>query len=113
MQLELNVYNDNDEIVKTCTAQAVDFKFGTIRSLMKLLNVDNIDDTTELLKVVYGAWDQITKILSQCFPDITDEDWDNVKVGELIPVVVNILKISFAQILSIPQDNDPKNQIAE
>lgn len=107
--LKLNVYDNDGNVIKTSEAQPIDFKFGTIRSLMKLLNVDNINDTTELLKAVYGAWDQVISILSQCFPDITDEEWDNVKVGELIPVLVDTLKYSFANILSIPQDSDAKN----
>lgn len=106
-KLVLNVYDDEDNIVKTSTAELIELKFGSIRKLMKLLNIDNIDDTSELLKVLYGAWEQITKVLTGCFPDMTDEDWDNVKVSELIPVLMGILKYSFTQMLTIP--TDPKN----
>lgn len=106
-KLVLNVYDNEDNIVKTSTAELIELKFGSIRKLMKLLNIDNIDDTSELLKVLYGAWEQITKVLTGCFPDMTDEDWDNVKVSELIPVLMGILKYSFAQMLTIP--TDPKN----
>lgn len=113
MELKLNVYGENNEVVKQCKAQVIDLKFGTIRSLMKLLKVDDLDNTAELLSAVYGAWDQLTKILGQCFPDMEEEDWDNVKLGELIPIVLTILKASFSQILSIPKDNDEKNLMAE
>lgn len=106
-KLVLNVYDNEDNIVKTSTAELIELKFGSIRKLMKLLNIDNIDDTSELLKVLYGAWEQITKVLTGCFPDMTDEDWDNVKVSELIQVLMGILKYSFAQMLTIP--TDPKN----
>ena len=106
-KLVLNVYDNEDTIVKTSTAELIELKFGSIRKLMKLLNIDNIDDTSELLKVLYGAWEQITKVLTGCFPDMTDEDWDNVKVSELIPVLMGILKYSFSQMLTIP--TDPKN----
>lgn len=105
MEIELNVYDDENKIVKTVTAEVMELKFGSIRSLMKLLNVDDIDDTAQLLKTVYGAWEQLTKILNGCFPDMTDEDWDNVKLSELIPVLVTILKTSFAQMLTIPADS--------
>jgi hypothetical protein len=104
-KLVLNVYDNEDNIVKTSTAELVELKFGSIRKLMKLLNIDNIDDTSELLKVLYGAWEQITKVLTGCFPDMTDEDWDNVKVSELIPVLMGILKYSFTQMLTIPTDS--------
>lgn len=103
----INVYDDNDNVVKTCEATEATIKFGAIRSIMKLLNVDDIDDTGKLLKTIYKAWDELTKVLSKCFPDMSDEDWDNVKLNELVPVVVQILKDSFSEILKIP--NDPKN----
>lgn len=105
MEIKLNVYDDENNIVKTATAEVMELRFGSIRSLMKLLKVDDINDTAELLKVVYGAWEQLTKILNGCFPDMTDEDWDNVKVSELMPVIMIILKYSFTQMLSIPTDS--------
>lgn len=104
MELKLNVYDDENKVVKTATAEVMELKFGSIRSLMKLLNIDDINDTAQLLKVVYGAWEQLTKILNSCFPEMTDEDWDNVKVSELVIVLVAILKYSFTQMLSIPTD---------
>lgn len=105
MEIKLNVYDDENNIVKTSTAEVMELKFGSIRSLMKLLNVDDINDTAQLLKVVYGAWEQLTKILNGYFPDMTDEDWDNVKMSELIPVLMTILKYSFTQMLTIPTDS--------
>lgn len=106
-KLILNVYDEKDNIVKTSEAKLIDLRFGTIRSLMELLNVDDIDDTSQLLKTVYGAWAQITNILGRVFPDMTEEDWENVKLTELLPILMTILKSSFVQILSIP--NDSKN----
>lgn len=105
--LKINVYDDNDKVVKTCEAKPVDLKFGAIRSIMKLLNVDDLDNTAELLKVVYNAWEQLTAILSKCFPDMEESDFDNVRLAELIPVVITILKLSFGKVLEIP--NDSKN----
>ena len=107
MKLEINVYDGNNEIKKTCEAHTIDLEFGTIRSLMKLLNVDNINDTGELLNTVYSAWEQLVGILGKCFPDMKEDDWDHVKLKELIPAVLTILKFSFSEILAIPKD--PKN----
>ena len=107
MEIKINVYDEENKVVKTSTAEVIELKFGPIRRLMKLLNVDDINDTAQLLKAVYGAWDELTKILSKCFPDMTDEDWDNVKLSELIPALIAILKYSFSEMLTIP--TDPKN----
>lgn len=109
MKLELHVSykKDGETIEKTRTAETVELEFGTIRNLMGLLDIEDVNDTTQLLRKVNGAWEEITSVLSDCFPDMEDEDWDHVKLKELIPVTLSILKSSFAEILSIP--NDSKN----
>lgn len=104
---EIKVYDNENNVIKTCKAIDAQLKFGAIRSIMKLLNIDDINDTGELLKTIYNAWEQLTAILSQCFPEMEEDDWDNVKLDELVPVVVGILKASFGKILTIP--NDSKN----
>ena len=102
-QIILNVYDDENNVVKTCKAELMELKFGSIRSLMKLLNIEDINDTAQLLKTVYGAWEQLTKVLTGCFPEMTDEDWDNVKVSELIPTLMAIFRFSFSEMLAIPK----------
>ncbi len=102
---EINVYDDEGNVVKTCKSIDAKLKFGSVRKIMALLHVDDIDDTGELLRTVYGAWDQLTKVLSKCFPEMTDEDWDNVYLEELIPTLVNILKLYFGKLLGLPADS--------
>ena len=101
----INVYDDEGNVIKTCEAVSVKLKFGAIRSLMELLNVENIENSTELLKTIYSAWEELITILNKCFPDMEYEDWDNVELNELIPVTVEILKYSFGEILKIPRDS--------
>lgn len=101
----LNVYDDDKNLIKSCTATDFTIKFGAIRSLMKLLDVENIEDTGELLKVVYRAWGELTKILNKCFPDMTEDDWDNVDLPELIPVILQIIKSVSENLLTIPKDS--------
>lgn len=101
-KITLNVYDNRNKIAKTCEAKLVDIKFGTIRKLMGLLKIDEIDNTSQLLKVVYEAWEQIVEVLNQCFPDMDDDDWDNVKVNELLPVIVAIAKSALSDMLAIP-----------
>lgn len=102
----LNVYDENGEIVKTVEANNIDIEFGHIRSIMKLLDIDNVEDTWGLLQVVYSAWDKLTEILSQCFPEMDDEDWEHVKVKELIPELIQIIRDSFSEILTIPTEKN-------
>ncbi len=104
--MKLNVYNKDGEIIKTVEGRNIDIKFGHIRSIMKLLNVDNIDDTYDLLNSVYSAWEKLTEILSECFPEMEEEDWENIRIKELIPELIQIIKDSFAEILTIPKEKN-------
>lgn len=102
----LNVYDENGEIIKTVEGNNIDIEFGHIRSIMQLLDIDNVDDTWGLLQVVYSAWDKLTEILSQCFPEMEDEDWEHVKVKELTPELIQIIRDSFSEILTIPTEKN-------
>lgn len=106
MELKITVYDDNDKAVKECKAQTVDIRFGQVSAIMELMDVENINDSAELLKTIHKAWKQLIKILSKVFPDMEDNDWDNVSLKELLPVVVAILKTSFAEMLTIPKSKN-------
>lgn len=107
MELKLKIYDKNNEVKREAEAAFVDIKMGTVRRLMKLLKVDDLNDNASLLKLVSEVWDELTKILNQIFPDVKEEEWDYVSMSELIPIVIQILKGSFTQMAKIP--NDPKN----
>lgn len=112
--IKLNVYDDDNKIIKTVEMQMIDLKFGTVRKLINLLGVDNIDDTAQLMRVVYKAWDQVLKVLDGCFPGMTEEDWDGVKMSELMPTFVMTLKYIITHLQEIPTDGDSaKNPAGE
>lgn len=100
----LNVYDDNDNIVKQAEATPVSIKYGAVRKIMKLLKVDKIENTVDILATVSEVWDELTAILVKCFPDMEEEDFDNVKLEELIPAVIDILKMSFSKLGEIPSN---------
>lgn len=102
----LNVYDVEGNVIKTVEAENLDIEFGHIRSIMRLLDVDNINDTWALLKTVYSAWDKLTEVLSQVFPDMEEDDWEHVKIKELVPELLEIVRDSFAEILTIPTEKN-------
>lgn len=106
MEITINAYDENGKVTKTAKAEMIELEFGAVRSIMELLNVESINDTGALLKTVYSAWNELTVILNKCFPDMETKDWDHVKLKELIPVIVDILKYSFSEILTIPNSKN-------
>lgn len=98
-KLEISVFDENGEIIKKCEAKFIDLEFGTIRKMMKLLNIENTDSTTSLLSNIYDAWDELTVVLSQCFPEMETEDWEHVKIKELLPIFIKIIKKSISEIM--------------
>lgn len=104
--LEINVYDKSGNIAKTCRAETLDLMFGSVRSIMEILNVDDVEDTSQLLDKVMSGWNQLTEILSQCFPGMEYDDWEYVRLKELIPVLIRILRYSFAEILTIPKSKN-------
>ena len=107
--IKINVYDDNGNIIKTSEAQKVHFKFGQVRALMELLNIEDVPDTVTLMRTIYNAWDQLIRVLGECFTDMTYDDWENVPIDELIPAVFDIVRYSFSEMMKVPTE---KNQIA-
>ena len=108
--LTINVYGKNDEVVKTVEAKLIDIKFGTIRKLMSILDIDNAETSFDILNRVYGSWEDICEILTKVFPDLTEEEMDNVNLSELVPTLLKVIKFSFAKITGIPGNENEKNQ---
>lgn len=105
MNLILKVYDKSGKtIVKSYESTTYDIMFGTVMKLMELLKIDSTDNQIEMLKTIYDAWDEIKMVLSEVFPEVTDDDWKHVKVKELLPIILNIAKFAVTDMLSIPVD---------
>lgn len=108
MDLTLNIYDKTGKnIVRISKADTYDLMFGTVMSLMELVKIEDSDNQLELLKTIVNAWNEITDVLSEVFPDITADEWKYVKVKELMPVILDIAKSAVSETFVIPKN--PKN----
>lgn len=106
MDLTLNIYDEKGkEVVKTAKSSTFDLMFGTIVKLIDLLKIEGIDNNLEVLKAIYGAWNEIKVVLSTVFPDVSENEWAHVKVKELVPIIINIGKFAVSEALIIPTDS--------
>lgn len=106
MNLILKIYdNEGKNVVKSHESTTYDLMFGTVMNLMELLKIEDMDNQMEMLKTIYGAWDEIKIVLSGVFPDVSNDDWKHVKVKELLPIILEIAKYSVTEMFSIPTDS--------
>ena len=105
MDIKLTIYNEDMETVKKeCTANMVKVPFGLVRKLMNLFNVENLQDTTQILDIIMTSWEDVIKLLGRIFPDVTEEEWDYVDTSELMRVILSLVKYVFAEMVKIPTD---------
>lgn len=107
MNLILKIYDDKGKnIIKTYESSQYDLMFGSVMSLMDLLQIESLDDQLQLLKVIHGAWSEVKDVLSGVFPEATEDDWKHVKVKELLPIIINIAKFAVSDMLSVPTEKN-------
>jgi hypothetical protein len=92
--------------MKECTAHTVDVKFGQVAAIMELLDVESVEDSVQMMRMIKKAWKQLVRILSKIFPDMEDDDWNNVSLKELLPVLILILRDSFKEMMAIPKSKN-------
>ncbi len=108
MNLTLNIYDEKGkEVVTKYESSTYDLMFGTVNALVKILKVESLDNQLDLLKTIVSAWDEVINVLNGVFIGVTDDEWNHVKIKELIPIIIGIAKYSVAEAMTIP--NDSKN----
>ena len=92
--LKLNIYKKENkkEIEKTYTAEGYDLMLGTVEDIMNIIDIDKMNDDKEVALMFVKCYRQITPLLLDIFPGVTDEELHRVKVQELIPLFVDICK---------------------
>lgn len=114
MELKLNIYaNDGKTIEKTYISRDYNISFGIIRKFMKLMNIDKLENKTEVLSLIMGAWEQFEAVLNGFFPDVQEEEWDRVSIEEIVDLVMDIAMGIVSKIAKIPAQKKMGLPVAE
>lgn len=90
-KIELNIYdNETKELKKTYSVDSIDLMFGTVEDILAVVDLDKLDNNTEVAKMIVKGWSQLKPFLKDIFPGLTDEDIKGVKINEMIPVFMQI-----------------------
>ena len=92
MAISLNIYDPKDKkkVVKVHEVEGYDLMLGTIEDFMDIFDMDKLDDNKEVAKMVVKGYKQLKPLIMDIFPELTSEEFKNIKVAELINVVPQI-----------------------
>lgn len=107
MKLELKIYKGK-AVEKIYTAAEFDIMFGTVEDVVALIDVDALSgegDDMDLVKacmnMLSGGIGKVKDLLKDIFTGVTDEELRRVKIKELVPLFLNLVKFSLDQIKSV------------
>ena len=104
MELKLNIYDDDDNIVKTYERDSFRLKFGVVEDLIDTLNLEGLEteNNVEFIKVVFktvtSSFDTIKPLLKSIFKGVTDEELKCTDISEIVSILMNVVKFSMGQI---------------
>ena len=92
MAISLNIYDPKDrkKVIKVHEVEGYDLMLGTVEDFMNVIDLDKIDDDKEVVKMAFNGYKQLKPLLMDIFPDITAEEFKNVKVADLIMLIPQI-----------------------
>ena len=89
MEIKLNIYNGK-KVVNTYTAEGYDLMMGTIEDFMDIIDIEKLNDTGAVAKMVMKGYAQIKPLMKDIFPGLTDEEFRGIKLTELVQVMAQI-----------------------
>lgn len=111
MELKLNIYNKYDEVVKTYTRNSYTLKMRQLKDIIMTLKVDqlakcftsndvnrNIEMFEVIGKMVTDSWDKVQNLMLDIFPKMTEEEYLDAPISEIVNVIINLSKYTFATI---------------
>lgn len=90
--IKLDIYDKHDKtkVEKTLEVEGYDLMMGTIDDFVAIIDLDKINDRTEVAKMAAKGYKQIKPLIMDIFPELQDEDYRNIKMNDLIRLIVQI-----------------------
>lgn len=114
MELKLNVYNDNDEIVKTYTTQSFRIKLKVLNNFINIMDStrlsfilksvsnanerDNEEFVTSACELLNESRDLFYDLFKSVFKGLTDEELGDCYTDELVALIGDLSKFAVRTI---------------
>lgn len=88
----LNIYKEGSktEVEKVYTAQGYDLMLGTVEDFMNIIDLDKLNDQTEVAKMIVKGFSKIKVLLHDVFPEATDDELNRTRISDLIQTIIQI-----------------------
>jgi DUF917 family protein len=100
MELKLNIYNGK-VIEKTYITDTYDLMYGTIEDVLNVIDLDKIDKSVELGKMIIRLLPLINPFLKDVFDGLTDEELRRTKVKEVKQIFEKIFSYGFDLLIGV------------
>lgn len=93
-EITLNIYKatNKNEIEKTYKTKGYKLMYGTVKDFLSVIDLDKIDDQTEVAKMVMKSYDQIEPLILDIFPDLLEEELRRTGIDDIISVIIQTAK---------------------
>lgn len=111
MELLLNIYDEKDNVVKTYTREGYSIKMRLLKDIISMIDFEILtssfqEDTTEsnmlfvklVTDLVVKSYDTIQELMKKVFVELTDEEYLNTAIDEVVQIIIDLVKYSFATI---------------
>ena len=101
--MKLNIY-EKKKVLKTYEVDKYDLMFGVVEDVADALDFDSLKtgNNAEIIKMVgnmvFKSMDTIKDLLKDVFEGLTDDELKNVKVSEIVDVIVEIVQFTILQL---------------
>lgn len=85
MNITLKIYKGK-EVVKTYTAETIDFSFGVVEDILDALDFEHMDNKSDIAVMIVKCSKQLKPFLKDIFPGVTDDEIRNTRIQNLIEV---------------------------
>lgn len=103
----LKIYDATGKnVTKMYEAKEYELKFSTVRKLMAIVKIEDMENQLELLKTISDAWDEILDVLHTVFPECTEEEWDSIKAKDVLKTIIQIAKTAISDMFVIPTEKN-------
>lgn len=97
MELKLNIY-EGKKVIKTYTAETIDFSFGVVEDVLDALDLENLNNQNEIAIAIVKCSKQLKPFLMDMFEGVTADEIRKTRIQNLIEIFKNLYRYATQEL---------------